>query len=100
MEHRNIPDVTTYSNARKNLASAMEQVCDSHEPLIITRSKAEPVVMLSLHDYNSLLETAYLLGNPANAHHLQKSFQQIDEEQAVERPLARGLTYCGYYLVC
>ena len=48
-------DAISYTNARKNLKDTMEQVCDQHTPVIITRQKAEPVVLMSLDDYNSSL---------------------------------------------
>ena len=48
------------TNARSNLAQLMQQVCDDHSPVIITRNKAPSVVMLSLEDYEALQETAYL----------------------------------------
>ena len=51
----------TYSEARQNLAETMNRVCDHHEPVIITRQKSPSVVMMSLEDYNSIMETAYLL---------------------------------------
>ena len=63
----------TYTQARQNLAQTMSVVCDGHEPVIITRQKAPAVVMVSLEDYNSMKETAYLLGNPANAERLLQS---------------------------
>ena len=63
----------TYTQARQNLAQTMSAVCDGHEPVIITRQKAPAVVMVSLEDYNSMKETAYLLSNPANAERLLKS---------------------------
>ena len=50
----------TYSEARQNLAETMNRVCDHHEPVIITRQKSPSVVMMSLEDYNSIMETAYL----------------------------------------
>jgi antitoxin YefM len=56
----------------------MSEVCDGHEPVIITRQKASPVVMLSLEDYNGMKETAYLLGNPANAERLLKSIADAE----------------------
>jgi antitoxin YefM len=68
----------TYTQARQNLAQTMSEVCDGHEPVIITRQKAAPVVMLSLEDYNSLKETAYLLSNPANAELLLKSIADAE----------------------
>jgi antitoxin YefM len=63
----------TYTQARQHLAQTMAEVCDGHEPVIITRQKAPAVVMMSLEDYNSMKETAYLLSNPVNAERLLKS---------------------------
>ena len=54
-------DSISYTTARANLAKTMDRVCESHEPVIITRSGDSSVVMLSLEDFNSLEETAYLL---------------------------------------
>ena len=68
----------TYTQARQNLAQTMSEVCDSHEPVIITRQKAPAVVMLSLEDYNSMKETAYLLSNKANAERLLKSIEDAE----------------------
>ena len=51
----------TYSAARENLASTMDRVCQDHAPVIITRNRDQAVVMLSLEDFESLQETAYLL---------------------------------------
>lgn len=64
-------DAITYSEARQHLAETMIRVCDAHAPIIITRQKAEPVVMVSLADYSSLAETAYLLQSPKNAARLR-----------------------------
>jgi len=44
----------TYTAARENLASTMDQVCTDHDPVIITRNRDQAVVMLSLEDYESL----------------------------------------------
>ena len=63
----------TYSEARQNLANTMNRVCDHHEPVIITRQKSPSVVMMSLEDYNSIMETTYLLRSPANASRLRDS---------------------------
>jgi antitoxin YefM len=73
-----MPDAITYTEARKKLASTMDRVCDSHEPVIITRQKARPVVMISLEDFNSIAETAYLLDSPANAERLRMSIRSAE----------------------
>ena len=72
-------DATTYTSARQNLAQLMDKVTDNHSPVIITRQKAEPVVMMSLKDFNSIQETAYLLSNPANAERLRASVSNAEK---------------------
>ncbi|MEA2639105.1 MAG: antitoxin YefM [Chloroflexota bacterium] len=57
-------DVISYTHARARLAQIMEKVSDDHAPVIITRKNERAVVMMSLEDYESLEETAYLLGSP------------------------------------
>ncbi|WP_297046437.1 type II toxin-antitoxin system Phd/YefM family antitoxin [uncultured Desulfovibrio sp.] len=76
-------DAITYSAARQNLAQTMNAVCENHAPVIITRQKSEPVVLMSLADFNSIQETAYLLGNPANAAHLRESLAQVERGEVV-----------------
>ena len=76
--------VMNYSAARQNFASTMDAVCDDHTPVIITRQKARPVVMMSLEDYNSLEETAYLMRSPANAKRLRESIQEIESGNSRE----------------
>ena len=80
-------DAITYSNARANFASTMDKVCQEHEPLIITRNGEQSVVMLSLEDFKSLEETAYLLRSPANAKRLMKSIEQLEVGQGQVRTL-------------
>ena len=54
---------------------AMDQVNDDHEPVIVTRAKGKPVVMVSLEDWTSMDETAYLLSSPKNARRLRESIR-------------------------
>lgn len=78
----------TYTAARGNLAQTMQQVCADHEPVIITR-KDEAVVMLSLEDYKSLEETAYLLRSPKSAKRLLESVAELEGGNGTERTLAK-----------
>jgi len=66
----------TYSEARHGLKSFMDTACSNHEPILITRRKNESVVLLSLEDYESLMESEYLLSSPANAARLIQSIQE------------------------
>ena len=81
-------DAITYSAARANLASTMDRVCNDHEALIITRSGEQSVVMLSLEDFTSLEETAYLLRSPANARRLLSAVDLLASGKGKERKLA------------
>lgn len=82
-------DAITYSSARANLASMMGRVCNDHEALIITRNGDQSVVMLSLEDFQSLEETAYLLRNPANAKRLLGAIEQLEAGKGTERKLQK-----------
>ena len=73
----------TYSEARQNLAETTSRVCDHHEPVIITRQKSPSVVMMSLEDYNAIMETAYLLRSPANAARHREAMQAADAGKAM-----------------
>ena len=77
----------TYTAARENLASTMDRVCVDHEPVIITRNRDQAVVMLSLDDYESLQETAYLLRTPANAKRLISSIESLNSGKTLKKNL-------------
>lgn len=71
-------DTLTYTLARATLADTMDKVCESHEPVIITRQGEASVVMMSLVDYKSLEETAHLLRSPRNARRLLEAMQELE----------------------
>jgi antitoxin YefM len=66
----------TYSEARHDLKNVMDEACNNHEPILITRRKGESVVLLSLEDYESIMESEYLLSSPANATRLLRSLEE------------------------
>ena len=74
-------DAISYTAAYVNLAKTMEKVCNDHNPVIITRKEEPPVVMLSLEDYQSMEETAYLLRSPANIRNLLESIAELEQEK-------------------
>ena len=79
--------VLTFSQARADLKQTMDDVCRDHEPAVITRQRGEPVVMISLDDYNGMRETMYLLGSSSNAKRLRESIAQLRAGQAVTKEL-------------
>lgn len=77
----------SYSDSRANYAETLSKVVDDREEVVITRSGHEPVVIVSLDDYESLKETAYLLRSPANAERLMHSIERLDAGDGTERDL-------------
>ena len=77
----------SYSQARQNLASTFDAVINDCEEIIVTRAGHEPVVIVSLAEYESLKETAYLLGNPVNARRLFSAIEELEAGKGIERDL-------------
>jgi len=77
----------SYTNFRGNLAKQMEEVCNNHEELIVTRQNAQSVVVISFEDYEAMKETAYLLQSPTNAKNLLESIEQAEKGEAEEMEL-------------
>jgi len=77
----------SYTAVRGNLAKTMKDVCDDHDPVIVTRKNHNAVVMISLEDYESLNETAYLLQSPKNAKRLMESIEELEKGRGKVRKL-------------
>jgi antitoxin YefM len=73
----------SYSDFRRNLAKFLNSVEEDCEEIVIHRSKGRSTVVLSLDEYLSLKETAYLLSTPRNRKHLEKSLKEASEDDAV-----------------
>jgi antitoxin YefM len=77
----------TYTAARENLASVLDEVCENRSPIVVTRKRDQAVVLLSLDDYEAIEETAYLLRNPANARRLLSAIEGLERGEGKERKL-------------
>jgi antitoxin YefM len=80
-------DVLTYSDTRANLKDVMDRVVNDKRPVVVTRQKAEAVVMVSLSDWNAMEETMHLLSTPANTRALRSSIRQLDAGKGRTRKL-------------
>lgn len=77
----------SFTEARDNLNKVLEQVVNDVEPIVINRSGEADVVVMSFHEYSSLMETVHLLRSPANAEHLNRSIAQYKEGNVSPREL-------------
>ncbi|WP_232494121.1 type II toxin-antitoxin system Phd/YefM family antitoxin [Novosphingobium kaempferiae] len=82
-------DVLSFSEARANFKALMDHVVDDRSPVIVTRQKAEAVVMVSLSDWNAMAETMHLLSTPANSQRLRDAVREFDMGEGEEHDLVQ-----------
>lgn len=80
---------TTYSNARANLATLLDQVAANREIVIISRRGAEDVALVAASELASLLETAHLLRSPENARRLLTALHRAQAKKLKPQPLEK-----------
>lgn len=80
-------DTMSYSAFRTQLASALDKVNEDHKPILITRQNGKPAVVMSLEDYQSFEETAYLMASPKNAQRLNQAIAEVESGKAVKRDM-------------
>jgi len=71
----------SYTDSRANYAKVLDDVTNDREAVVITRAGHEPVVIVSLADYESLRETAYLMRSPANARRLLDAMERLEADR-------------------
>ncbi len=68
----------SYTESRARYAEVLDSVVDDREEVVITRAGHEPVVIVSLADFESLRETAYLMRSPSNARRLLDAMERLE----------------------
>lgn len=77
----------SYTESRANFAKVLDDVVNDREETVVTRAGHEPVVIVSLAEYESLRETAHLLGTPANARRLLDSVEKLEKRDGTRHDL-------------
>lgn len=77
----------SYTESRARYAEVLDSVTNDREEVVVTRSGHEPVVIVSLDDYESLRETAYLMRSPANARRLLDAMEELETGHGVQREI-------------
>ena len=77
----------SYTESRARYAEVLDSVVNDREEVVITRAGHEPVIIMSLADFESLRETAYLMRSPANARRLLDAMERLEAGEGAEQQL-------------
>ncbi|MCL2040260.1 MAG: type II toxin-antitoxin system prevent-host-death family antitoxin [Bacteroidetes bacterium] len=80
-------NVITHNDLKQNLDIYMDRVIQGHQPIIISKQNNEKVMLISVDEYNSLVETNYLLSNESNSEHLKTSIAQHKSGKIISKAL-------------
>lgn len=80
-------DSISYSEFRSHLAGILDKVNDDHVPMLITRRNGKPAVLISLDDFKSYEETAYLMASPKNAERLNEAIAEVEAGKTIRKSL-------------
>ena len=79
---------TTYSQARNNLATILDEVYDGRQIMVIKRRNHKNVALIAEDELSSLLECVYLLRSPENAKRLFRALEWAETEDETSQTLA------------
>lgn len=77
----------SYTDSRARYAEVLDSVVNDREEVVITRAGHEPVVIMSLADFESLRETAYLMRSPTNARRLLDAMERLEAGRGEQHSL-------------
>lgn len=76
-----------FTEFRTQLKDYLDKVEDNNETLIIKRGKGKGSVLISLDEYNSIMETMHLLSSKTNAERLFASIREMNKGNGFEKEL-------------
>ena len=76
-----------FTEFRTSLKDYLDSVENDKETLIIKRKTGKGAVLISLDEYNSIMETLHLLSSQKNALRLYESIEQIKSGRTFEKKL-------------
>ncbi|MBU1368157.1 MAG: type II toxin-antitoxin system Phd/YefM family antitoxin [Bacteroidetes bacterium] len=74
-----------FSEFRAHLKDFLDSVENNNETLIIKRKSGKGTVLISIDEYNALIETLHLLSGRKNAQRIFESIEQIKRGELVRK---------------
>ncbi|WP_235731616.1 type II toxin-antitoxin system Phd/YefM family antitoxin [Hutsoniella sourekii] len=80
-------ETTNYSDFRQNLKTYMDQINEHSLEYTVTSQNGNDVVVLAKKDFDSLMETHYLLSSKANRENLWAAMEELDQGDFIDEDL-------------
>lgn len=73
-----------YTELRSNLKDYIDSVIKDLDTVIVNRGKDKGVVLLSLEEYNSLKETAYIMSSAKTMEDIRQGEKDLENNLGIE----------------
>ncbi|WP_069790945.1 type II toxin-antitoxin system Phd/YefM family antitoxin [Cyanobacterium sp. IPPAS B-1200] len=71
--------IIDHRHLKENLTTVIDEISEKHQPVCLQLSDSVKAIVLSEEDYNSMVETLYLLSNPVNAEKLLQAVNRTPD---------------------
>ncbi len=78
-----------YSELRNNLKDYCDKTIDNLETILVTRKNDRNVVMISLEEYNNLLENSYIMSDSDYYKDLIQRAKEVEEDKVIQKDLIK-----------
>lgn len=76
-----------FTEFRTNLKDYLDSVENDQEMVVVKRKTGKGAIIISLVEYNAIMETMHLLSSKKNADRLYESIQQMKSGETVSKGL-------------
>ena len=76
-----------YSELRNNLKDYCDKTIDNLETVLITRKNDRNVVMISLEEYNNLVENSYIMSDADYYKDLVQRVKDVEDDKIIQKDL-------------
>jgi antitoxin YefM len=77
-----------FTELRSDLKRILDEVEENNETVVIKRNSGKGSIIISLEEYNSMMETMHLLSSKKNADRIFKSIDQIKSKKVVTKKVS------------
>jgi antitoxin YefM len=79
---------TNFTELRSDLKRILDEVEENNETVVIKRNSGKGSIIISLEEYNSMMETMHLLSSKKNADRIFESIDQIKSKKVITKKVS------------